>query len=121
MIRVPLPASSDSDFEVFPVGSEYVGVAEIADSGDSMILYTTQIPWEESGTEPPLGDPRQRFTIARVGSGDWQDQTTLFTEVPIRAVGIEPSGASAIPSPPVLAPPRSPELGRARRNASERW
>ena len=96
VIRVPLPASSDSDFEVFPVGSEYVGVAEIADSGDSMILYTTQNPWEESGTEPPLGDPRQRFTIARVGSGDWQDQTTLFTEVPIRAVGIEPSGASAI-------------------------
>ena len=31
------------------------------------------------------------------------------------------SGASAILSPPVLAPPRSPELGRARRNASERW
>jgi hypothetical protein len=96
IIRVPLPAASDTDFEVFPIGEEYVGVAELADSGDAMILYTTQNPWEDSGTEPPLGDPRTRFTIARIGAGNWEDQTTLFTEVGIRAVGIEPSGRSAI-------------------------
>ncbi len=96
IVRVPLPATSSTDFEVFPIGDEYVGVAELADSGDSMILYTTQNPWEDSGTEPPLGDPRTRFTIARIGAGSWEDQTTLFTEVGIRAVGIEPSGRSAI-------------------------
>jgi len=96
IVRVPLPATSSTDFEVFPIGEEYVGVAELADSGDAMILYTTQNPWEGTGTEPPLGDPRRRFTIARIGAGNWEDQTTLFTEVGIRAVGIEPSGRSAI-------------------------
>lgn len=96
ILEFPLPLTGPSDFQVNPVGQEYVGLVDITPDGQSMLLYTTQNPWETDPDAAPLGDPRQRITLARRGSGDWQDQVTVFTEVPVRSVGVAPDSANAV-------------------------
>jgi len=96
ILEFPLPVSDANDFTVSPVGQEYVGLVDITPDGQRLLLYTTQNPWEGDPESAPLGDPRQRLTLARRGSGDWQDQITVFTEVPVRAVGIAPDSANAV-------------------------
>ena len=96
LVEIPLPIGGPNDFVETPLGEEYLGVASLAPSGDTMLLYTTVDPWALDGEVAPLGDPRQRMTLARRNGGDWSDLTTLFTEVPIRSVGMAPDSNNAI-------------------------
>ncbi len=96
LVEIPLPPSTATDFTVAELGEEYVGVAQLGAAGEVALLYTTVDPWALDGEVGPLGDPRLRMTIARRNGGGWDDQLTMFTEVPIRAAGIAPDDANAI-------------------------
>jgi hypothetical protein len=96
LVEVPLPVAGPLDFVETSLGDEYLGVSSIAPDGNTMLLYTTVDPWALDGEEAPLGDPRQRMTIARRDGGTWDNQYTMFTEVPIRAVGMAPDSVNAI-------------------------
>ncbi len=109
LVEIPLPVGGPDDFTVTDLGDEYVGVASIGDDGDTALLYTTVDPWELDGEVGPNGDPRKRMTILRrAGTGSWDEQLTMFTEVPIRAVGIAPDSNNAI-----LLHDRAPALNSA--------
>jgi hypothetical protein len=96
LVEIPLPALGPEDFAETDLGDEYLGVASLAPDGQSMLLYTTVDPWALDGEVAPLGDPRQRMTVARRSGADWSDQLTLFTEVPIRSAGMSPDSTSAV-------------------------
>ncbi|TPV92448.1 MAG: hypothetical protein B7733_25795 [Myxococcales bacterium FL481] len=97
IIELRLPATSPDDVREFEVaGGEYVGVTALAPSGDAMLLYTTVDPWAEDDDADDHPDPRKRMTIARRVGRDWADFISLYTEIPIRAVGIAPDSGNAI-------------------------
>lgn len=96
LVEIPLPVSTATDFVEVELGDEYVGVAQVGADASTALLYTTVDPWELDGEEAPNGDPRQRMTIVRRNGGAWDDQVTMFTEVPIRAVGIAPDSNNAV-------------------------
>jgi hypothetical protein len=54
--EVGLPLDVMDPFEVYDVGEEYVGLANISANGDAMILYTTVDPWSAGASEPGWGD-----------------------------------------------------------------
>lgn len=96
LVEIPLPVSGPEDYIETSLGQEYLGVASLAPDGESMVLYTTVDPWDLDGEEAPLGDPRQRMTVARRDLGSWSEQVTMFSEVPIRAVGMSPDSNNAV-------------------------
>ncbi|MEE9383717.1 MAG: hypothetical protein V3V08_09915 [Nannocystaceae bacterium] len=97
LLEVPLPLASAGDVASTKVNGEYVGVSQLAPNGDTMLLYTTVNPWADEDDADDHVDPRQRLTIARRASdGAWSDFVSVFTEIPIRSVGIAPDSANAI-------------------------
>lgn len=49
----------------------------------------------DTGGEDPVGDPRQRITLARRAGADW-NLVTLFVDVPVTSVGVAPDSRSAV-------------------------
>ncbi|MDC0723112.1 hypothetical protein [Nannocystis bainbridge] len=90
-LEVPLPLGP-GEFVAHDVPGEYVGLASVAGSGDTLLLYATVDPFPADSPQP---DPRQRITLAR-RDGDAWDLVTLFVEVPLVSAGLAPDSRSAI-------------------------
>jgi DNA-binding beta-propeller fold protein YncE len=96
-VEIALPVDASSKMRSFAVPGIYAGLAQWSADGESALLYTSIRPVDPTSTETNLGnDPRQRLTIARRGSGDWERHETLFTEIPIQEISITPDTKNAI-------------------------
>jgi hypothetical protein len=104
--EVPLPIAASPGYTIHPIGTEYVGQAVIAPDGRSLILFTSVDPGQDGAASEQ--DPRQRVTIARRSAGGWTELVNLFSEVPLKSVGIAPSSRTAI-FLHEQAPARNPE------------
>lgn len=69
--EVTLPLSDPPQVQIHPVEGAYVGLAQVAPDGETMLLYTTVNPFGSPGTGPENGNPEP--TLGGTGTGTGSD------------------------------------------------